>query len=203
MLGIKTFLVILNTLLLIGALATLIRYVRKTAEIASLSDESAKDLEKTTSVSRKAVELSRNVLLEMRETRQMLTTPIVIVYFERGEDKHISHLFFIIENVGGGVARNIQYHFTPELRGEDVESVERILKLGENIDSLPVGYRMVNLFGRVGHYIDLESEDFYEFDTDLPRRFEVAITFEDAVTGNSYSENYSLDLGIPLGTCTQ
>lgn len=203
MLLIKTFLVILNTLLLIGALITLIRYVKKTAEIAVLSEGSANDLEKTVVVSRKAVELSRNVLLEMQETRRMMTAPIVVVYFERGEGEYAYKLFFIVENVGGGVAKNIKYDFAPALRGEDTESIERIVKLGENIDSLPVDYRMVNLFGRVGDYLDLESEDFEDWSRDLPRRFEAAITFQDAITDECYSESYSLDLGVPLGTCAQ
>jgi hypothetical protein len=62
---------------------------------------------------------------------------------------------------------------------------------------------MVNLFGRVGDYLDLESEEIEDLSTDLPHRFEVTVTFEDAVTGECYSENYSLDLGVPLGTCAQ
>jgi hypothetical protein len=141
----------------------------------------------------------------MRETRQMMTAPFVIAYFERGEEggEYASHLFFTVENVGAGVAKNIAYHFTPELRGEDTKSVERIIRLGENIDSLPANYRMVNLFGRAGDYLDLESEEIEDLNTDLPRCFEVVVTFEDAVTGDRYRENYSLDLGVPLGTCAQ
>jgi hypothetical protein len=138
MLWLKSFLIILNTLLLIGALITLILYVRKTAEIAELSEESIEDLEAAAAVSQEAVELSRNVLLEMQETRRMMTAPVVVVYFERGEEgEYASRLFFIVENVGGGVAKNIAYHFTPDLRGDDTESVERIVRLGKNIDSLP------------------------------------------------------------------
>lgn len=204
MLWTKIILIILNTLVLIGALLTLIRYVRKTVEIAELSEESAEDIEKTNAVSREAVELSEKTLLEMRETRRMITAPLVVVYFERGEeDEHTSHLFFIVENVGGGVARNIAYNFSPTLKGNDAESVERIIRLGENIDSLPANYRMVNLFGRVGDYLDLEFKDVEDINTELPRRFDVAVTFEDAVNGDFYSENYSLDLGVPLGTCAR
>lgn len=200
---IKAILIIINTLLLIGALITLIRYVKKTAEIAKLSEESTKDIEKTTAVSREAVELSRNVLLEMQETRLLITAPLVVAYFERGEDEYASRLFFVIENVGSGVAKNIGYNFTPALMGEDTKSIKRIVMLGENIDSLPPHYRMVSLFGHIGSYLDLESEDYQELNSYLSHRFEVAVTFQDALTGKYYNENYSLDLGVPLGTCAQ
>jgi len=134
----KTILISINTLLLIGALVTLIRYVKKTAEIAQLSDGSTNDLKKTTIVSRKAIELSRNVLLEMQETRLMMTAPLVVAYFERGEDEYASRLFFVVENVGSGVAKNIEYSFTPDLGGEDTKSVERIVILGANIDFIQI-----------------------------------------------------------------
>ena len=62
---------------------------------------------------------------------------------------------------------------------------------------------MMNLFNRVGDYFDLESEEVEDINAELPRRFDVAVIFEDAVTGDFYRENYSLDLGVPLGTCAQ
>lgn len=177
--------------------------MKKTAEIAKLSEESTEDLKKTTVVSRKAVELSQSVLSEMKSTRLLLTAPLVTAYFERRTVDKNSYLFFTVENIGNGVAKNIQYNFSPELEGKDTESIKRIVKLGRNVDSLPPNYQLLNLFGRAGSYIDLESEDNEELNTDLPRRFEVTVTFQDAVTDESYSKKYSLDLRVPLGTCAQ
>ena len=203
MLILKAVLIILNTLSLIGALGVLIYYVKKTAEIATLSKSSITDLKKNSEVSKKAVELSKNVLLEMRESRASLMSPRIIAYFERGDEKQSSYLFFIIENIGVGIARNISLSFTPPLIGEDIESVERIIRIGKNIDSLPPNFRMKNLFGRIGRYIDVEDDAFEDLHSDLPRKFEVEVVFEDAATSDHYEYKYPLDLGVPLGNCAQ
>ncbi len=205
MLFVKAILIALNTLSLIGALYALIRYVIKTAEIAKLSEDSIEDLKQISLISRKAVDLSRDVLSEMKATRTLLTAPLVIAYFERRDGENISNIFFVIENIGNGVAKNISYTFNPELTGhyEDEEDIQRISNLGKYIDSLPPKYQMVNLLGRVGHYIDLESEDNEELNSDLPRKFELDLTFQDAITDEIFNDNFLLDLRIPLGRCKQ
>lgn len=203
MVWIKTVLIILNTFLSSGALIALILYVKKTAEIAKLSEKSTEDLSKTTIVSKKAVELSRNVLLEMVETRKLLTAPLVVSYFERIIVDKNSYIFFVLENIGNGVAKNIKYDFSPQLVGEGKKDIARIIKLGEHIDSLPPKYQMRNLLGRVGHYIDLESPNNEEINTELPRKFEVTITYQDAITNEKLINNFFLDLRIPLGNCPQ
>jgi hypothetical protein len=199
----KAILLIANQLFLIGALVALILYVRKTAQIAKFSEDSTNALKKTTAASLRSVELSRRILAEMKETRSMLTAPLVIAYFERGGDERVTYLFFILENVGKGVASDIKFSFTPELRSHDAESVERILELGKGVDSLPPNYRLKNLFGRAGHYIDLEDRTGEELNADEPRQFEVTVDFKDAVTGEQHSEKYFLDLQVPLGMCAQ
>jgi hypothetical protein len=203
MLLIKAFLLIANTVFMAGALIALIRYVRKTSEIAESSEATTAALKKTTAASLKAVELSRQVLVEMKETRSLLTAPLVVASFEREDDKQIDGLFFILENVGKGVARDVRYSFSPELWGHDDEAVERILELGKGIDSLPPNYRLKNYFGRAGFYIDLESETNEDINPEVPRQFEVTVAFNDAVTGEQHSDKYFLDLGVPLGTCPQ
>lgn len=199
----KAVLLIANELFLLGALVALILYVRKTAEIAKLSEDSTDALKKTTAASLKSVELSRQILAEMKETRSLLTAPLVIAYFERGGDGRATYLFFILENVGKGVARDVKFSFTPELWSHDAESVERIKELGKGVDSLPPNYRLKNLFGRAGYYIDLEGGTGQEVNPDAPRQFEVTVDFQDAVTAEQHSEKYRLDLSVPLGACTQ
>jgi hypothetical protein len=199
----KVILLIANLSFMAGALVALILYVRKTSQIAESSKISTDALKKTTEVSLKSVELSRQVLTEMKKTRSLLTAPLVVVYFERGRDEQVTYLFFMLENVGKGVATDITYSFSPELWSHDEESVERIIELGKGVDSLPPNYRMENLFGRAGYYIGLESETDEELNPDAPRQFEVTVAFHDAVTGEPYSDKYFLDLRVPLGTCAQ
>ena len=203
MLLLKAILIVLNTIFLIGAMVALIRYVRKTSEIAKFSEDTIQELKKTTIANRKAVDLSRNILSEMQETRKWLTAPLVIAYFERRKTHNASRLFFIIENVGKGVAVSLGYKFVPELIGKDDESVKRIIALGNKFSSLPPGYSTVNLFGRVSHYIDSEYRTLEELNTELPRQFEVLVSFTDAITGELYSNKYALDLSVPIGACLQ
>ncbi len=203
MLLVKAILLILNLSLTAGALVALILYVRRTSHIVESSKISTDALKKTTAASLKSVELSRHVLTEMKETRSLLTAPLVVAYFERKEEEQATYLFFMLENVGKGVATDITYSFSPELWSHDEESAERIIELGKGIDSLPPNYRMKNLFGRAGYYIDLEAETGEEINADDPRQFEVTVAFQDAVTGEAYSDKYFLDLRVPLGTCAQ
>jgi hypothetical protein len=203
MLLIKAIFLIASTGFTAGALIALIRYVRKTSEIAASSEATTVSLKKTTAASLKAVELSRQVLAEMKETRSMLTSPLVVASFEREDDGGFDGLFFILENVGKGVARDLRYSFSPELWSHDEEAVERILELGKSIDSLPPNYRLKNYFGRAGFYVDLESETNEEINEEAPRQFEVTVAFNDAITGEQHSDKYFLDLGVPLGTCPQ
>jgi hypothetical protein len=199
----KAFLSIANLLFTFGALIALILYAKKTSEIAESSEISTNALKKSTVASLKSVELSKQILAEMKETRSLLTAPMVVAYFEKGGNEHVTYLFFILENVGKGVARDIKYNFSPELRSHDKESVERIIELGKGIDSLPPNYRLKSLFGRAGYYVDLEDGTNEELDTDAPRQFEVTVDFQDAVTGEQHTDKYFLDLGVPLGTCAQ
>lgn len=203
MLLIKAVLLIANQFLLFGALVTLIVYVRKTAQIAKSSETSTDALKKTTTATRMSVALSRQILTEMKETRSLLTAPLVVAYFERGEHERATYLFFILENVGRGVARDVKYHFSPELWSHDAESAERIIELGKGVDSLPPNYQMKNLFGRAGYYVDLEYEKGEKLNPDAPRQFEVTVAFQDAVTSEQHSNRYLLDLSVPLGTCAQ
>lgn len=199
----KALLLIANLSFTAGALIALILYVRRTSQIVESSKISTDALKKTTVASLKSVELSRQVLTEMKETRSLLTAPLVVASFERKEEERATYLLFILENVGKGVATDITYSFSPELWSHDEESVERIIELGKGIDSLPPNYRMENLFGRVGYYIDLEAETDEGLNDDAPRQFEVTVAFHDAVTGEPYSDKYFLDLRVPLGTCAQ
>ena len=148
---------------------TLVVYVRKTSKIAESSKISTDALKKTTAASLKSVELSNQVLAEMKETRSLLTAPLVVAYFERGGDERVTYLFFIVENVGRGVARDVKYNFSPELWSHDEEAVKRIVELGKGVDSLPPNYRMKNLFGRAGYYVDLEFGTEENLSPDTPR----------------------------------
>ena len=199
----KAILLIVNLLFTAGALVALILYVRRTSHIVESSKISTDALKKTTAASLNSVELSRQVLAEMKETRSLLTAPLVVAYFERKEEGRASYLFFMLENVGKGVATDITYSFSPKLRSHDEESAERIIELGKGIASLPPNYRMVNLFGRAGYYIDLEADTGEEINADALRQFEVTVAFHDALTGEPYSEKYFLDLRVPLGKCAQ
>jgi hypothetical protein len=199
----KAILLIANQLFLIGALVALILYVRKTSEIAESSEASTKALKKTTAASLNSAELSRQVLAEMKETRSLLTASLVVAYFERGTGERVTYLFFILENVGKGVARDVKFSFSPELWSHDIESVERIKELSKGVDSLPPNYRLKNLFGRAGYYIDVEGGTGEGLNADAPRQFEVTVDFQDAVTDEPHSEKYFLDLGVPLGRCAQ
>lgn len=199
----KTILLIANTVFTAGALIALIRYVRKTSEIAASSEANTIALKNTTAASVKAVELSRQLLAEMKETRSMLTSPLVVASFKREDEGGFDGLFFILENVGKGVARDVRYSFSPELWSHDEEAVKRILELGEGIDSVPPNYRLRNYFGRAGFYVDLEGEMNEEINAEAPRQFEVTVAFNDAITGEQHSDKYFLDLGVPLGTCPQ
>lgn len=199
----KAILLMANQLFLIGALVALILYVRKTSEIAKFSEDSTDALKKTTAASLKSVELSRHVLAEMKVTRSLLTAPLVIAYFELGGDERVAYLFFILENVGKGVARDVKFSFTPELWSHDAESVEKIKELSKGVDSLPPNYRLKKLFGRAGYYVDLEGGTGREVNADAPRQFEVTVNFQDALTAEQHSEKYYLDLSVPLGACAQ
>lgn len=108
----KAILLVVNQLLLIGALVALVLYVRKTSQIVKSSKASNDALKQTTAASLKSVELSRQILSEMKETRSLLTAPLVIVYFERGADERVAYLFFILENVGRGVAKDVKWDIT-------------------------------------------------------------------------------------------
>lgn len=200
----RAILLMANAVFTAAALVALIRYVRMTSRIAESSELSTAALKKTTAASLKSVELLRQVLAEMKQTRSLLTAPLVTAYFERGGDERVTYLFFVLENVGRGVATNVRFSFSPELRGNDEESVERILELGKGVDSLPPNYRLKNLFGRAGYYIDLDDDGTGEdLNDEAPRRFEVTVDFKDAITGERHSEKYLLDLRVPLGRCVQ
>lgn len=199
----KTILLFVNQLLLMGALIALIHYVSKTSQIAKSSKSSIEELKKTTAASLKSIDLSRQILTEMKEARSLLTAPLVVAYFKREARKEVSYLFFILENIGNGVARDVKYSFSPQLLGHDEESVKRIIELGKAVDSLPPNYRLKNLFGRASFYIDVEAETGEDINTGPPRQFEVTVTFQDAVTFEQHSDKYFLDLRVPIGTCAQ
>lgn len=200
----KAILLLANAVFTALALVAVIRYVRKTAEIAKSSELSTTELKKTTAASLKSVELSKQVLTEMKETRSLLTAPLVTAYFETVEEERVTYLFFTMENVGKGVATDVKFSFSPELWSHDEEAVERILELGKGVDSLPPNYTLKNHFGRAGYYIDLEDDGTgEEINADAPRRFEVTVDYKDAVTEEPHSEKYLLDLRIPLGRGAQ
>src|SRR4051812_17653111 len=109
----KAILLIANLSFTAGALIALILYVRRTSQIVESSKISTDALKKTTAASLKSVELSRQIIKEMKETRSLLTSPLVVAYFERKDEERATYLFFMLENVGEGVATDITYSFSP------------------------------------------------------------------------------------------
>jgi hypothetical protein len=189
-----------NQLLLVSALVVLIVYVHKTTGIAKSSQRAAQKLKETSAASQQVAELSYKILEEMRRARSLLTAPVIKVFFKREKGR----LFFVLQNVGAGLAKDVRYKFSPELRGEDGENIERIVKLGDGlIDTVPPGYQLKNEFGHVGYYIDNEFDTGEEYNLDMPREFDVKVEYTHAVTGEKISYTYKLDLRVSTGACLQ
>lgn len=197
---IKAFFDLGNQVLLMAALVVLIMYVRKTTGIAKSSQLAAQKLRETSTASHQATELSHKILEEMRRARTLLTAPVIKVFFKREEGL----LFFVLQNIGPGLAKDVRYRFSPALKGESDENIERIVNLGEGlIETVPPSYQLKNEFGHVGYYIDDEFNTGEEYNTDMPREFDVEVEYTHAVTGERISQTYKLDLRVPMGACTQ
>jgi len=91
---------ILLVIIQILTLIFLIIYVIKTWHIASANRESA--------------EISKMILLEMKEVREAESAPYVVVYFELPYGEHVIHL--IIKNIGKTSALDVRLAFDPTIR---------------------------------------------------------------------------------------
>ncbi len=153
----------------IVTLVALVVYVIKTWHMASATKQMA--------------EASRRTLEEMKESRDILTRPYVIVYFDSPPGQAWFEL--VIENTGSGSARDINLKFDPPLRNsrENLMGLE-VFKKG--ISLLPP-HQKIKLFFDIG---------FSYFGKNLPMRYQVKVTYGGGLGDVLRTENYMLDLSI-------
>jgi hypothetical protein len=147
-----------------GTFMALIVYVAKTWEMASATREAAK--------------ASADAYREAVEARAEALAPRVLLYLS----PEVSLLRLVVENAGAGTAEDVRFSFNPPL-GTTHPRLKPIF-----FDSpqalLPPGYKLI-------HTVD-SWPAFLQ--SDLPKRYEVTITYRGIETRRTYSMSYSLDM---------
>lgn len=124
---------------------------------------------------------------EARTLRREQTRPFVVVYFD------VNWLTdLVIENVGNTVAHDVQVEFSPQLASTRQQpwSWEGSSIMQNGIPTLPPGKLIRFSFDNI---IDL-------LNSDLPKRYEVTVTYKDSFRRSLAPDTYVLDLTIYEGS---
>lgn len=146
-------------------LVALIVYVWKTWEMASAT--------------RRAAAASQDTLLEMREQQRAAKAPRVALYFET-VGSHLAHV--VLENTGATTATNIRFQFSPALVAA---SSDRSTEFFNGSKTLPPGSRVRHLFDSWPDY----------FGKDLPRQYQVQLSYTALGSSETYTDTQLLDAG--------
>jgi hypothetical protein len=150
----------------VATLVFLIIYVWKTWEMAAAT--------------RAAAEASAKAAIESKEARLEALAPRLMVYFS---PEQIQLAEVVLENIGAGTASNVRITFDPPLKasssGFDANLFFETVK-----PIIPPRYRLV-------HGIDTWSS---YLNADLPKRYDVRITYTGKENGRKYDELHVLDI---------
>ena len=158
----------------IASLIALIIYVCKTWQIANANQKSA--------------EISRDTLLQMKESRDKEYSPYISVYFDIPYGT--GDIFFIIKNLGRTNAKNIYLKFDPALCNTDGQYLEETNLLKNGIPSMPPGHE-------IRFYFDQAISIFEKAKT--PKKYDVEISFDNELTNTKVKFYQVIDLSIYVG----
>lgn len=158
--------IILATVQILTLIA-LILYVKKTWDMAVSTEKSAKASDKT--------------LDEMKETRDQESAPYIVVYF----DFQGSEIYLVVENVGKGLAMDINFEFEPKLQNTYGEEINEMSMIKEGIGSVPPKYKIRTFFDMTFSY----------FDKDLPLKYKVKISYFGGLKDEKRIIEQILDIG--------
>jgi hypothetical protein len=138
---------------------------------------------------------ARKQVIESKELREIQTQPYVVASFQN--DSYSQNiLVFNISNLGASVAKNIKVSIEPPLKssfgrpGEE-DDFSSWLVLSHGISTL-VPKQSINYFVDVLHSRLLNKESV--------TRHEVTVTFSNSKLDKHYSLNYTLDIGMWIGS---
>ena len=154
------------------SLLALIMYVVKTAEMARETKKSAAATEKS--------------IEEMVEDRNMEFAPYVVVYFDAQTDSPIFDL--VITNTGKTIANNVKVEFTPPLQTSLKNyKLDELSMLHQVIPAIPPGFELRTSFDRLETRLGSSN---------LPRLYQVKVTFSGGLNDRLREINYLLDLNM-------
>lgn len=186
-----------NLIISIGILITIIIYVYKNKKIVEDSKKTALDLENNAKASNKTLNISKKILGEMEDLRRIQNLPNIVGFFKREVTEKTDRIFFVLQNIGNGIAKDLTFTFTPELTGNDTSEAGNINEMGRNKTLVPSDYQYKMAFARSSEYIN-HNEPVFE---DLPCKFSLTIECVDFVTNKDLKFEYDLNLKTPLGVC--
>jgi len=134
---------------------------------------------------RQSAEVSAKTLEEMKEARDQESAPYIMVYFDVPYGEWI--IYLVVKNVGKGLAENIRLNFQPGLRTSDSEDrFEKLALIQRGIPNLPPGQEIRTLFDSSIAYMG----------SDLPRTYEVVVTYSGGISTAPRKSNQILDLAV-------
>jgi hypothetical protein len=142
---------------------------------------------------------ARRQVGEARQLRSIQTRPYVVAYAEPSKVAR-SLIDLVVENIGQTPAQNVSITFTPRLESSMASNpgddrVNDWVALAEGIPYLAPRQRMTHL---------LDSA-ITRFNSDLPRRYEVKVSYTDVPTKAKakplpHGETYVIDIGVWFGS---
>lgn len=179
----------------VATLVGLLLYVYKTWQIASATREEAELSRKSTQLSQKSIELSQHVLEEMRAARGQEIAPQVLAYVDMPYGNWV--LFFVVKNVGRTSAKDIKFHFQPELQsgwGNRAHEFD-ISFLKNGISSLAPGQELRVVFDVMSNYFDGSAVKLLE--GSLPSAYTVRVTYRGGLLPDElHSTEQVIDLSM-------
>lgn len=148
----------------------LVMYVKKTWDMAVATE--------------KSVDVSKLTLQEMKATRDQEISPYVVAYFE-----FIGHdIYLIIENVGKGLAKNVNCDIKPELKSNKIKSNDNLSFIKDGIASMPPKYKIKTLFDTsIAFSKNREKENF-------PSKYDAKITYYGGIDESKRISEHILDI---------
>lgn len=193
----KLYFGVVSLIINFGILLTVVIYVWKNKKIVKLSRQTALKLHSNSEASAESVNISKRMLKETKELRNLETSPILLGFFERESLKDRDRIVFILQNIGNGIATEFKYEFTPDLVGKQEHHVNAIVEFGKSNTIFPPNYQYKMIFGRVNSYLPDEWNNY----NNLPSEFLLTINCINILTSEPLTFSYSLDLKKIPGVC--
>jgi hypothetical protein len=134
------------------------------------------------SASRDSTEVSREILEEMKESRDQEFSPYLVAYFDAPDWKPL--IYLVIRNVGKSTARDVSLEFDPPLVNSRGSRIDEMPFVVNGIPAMPPEYE-------IRHFIDLVHSFF---GSSLPLTYKVKIAYSGGLKSETRTTEQIIDL---------